>query len=131
MKENANILTPRREAINLFQHGTRTCGLTARAILQAAESDILRRSENRRIRAERTKLRAELGKKGPALDALPRCSDYAFIPRHVNKALTAADLLRLAIEDMAGGRTNAKHANTLRVYESEELLRAALQLVSH
>ncbi len=119
----ANKLTPGREAINLFHHGTVKWNLTPNAVLQAAVQDIRSREFNTWLRAERRRLK----RGSPPYKQLPNLRRYGFLARHVKKAADAAEILKLALGDQEAGRCS-EAVNTLALYDHQDTLAAAYLL---
>ncbi len=119
----ANKLTPRREAVNLYHHGTVKWDLTPNAVYQAAVQDIRSREFNTWLRAERRRLK----RGSPEYKELPSRRRYGFLARHVKKAADAAEVLKLALEDPEAGRCS-EAVNTLALYYNQDTLAAAYLL---
>ena len=77
------------------------------SIQQAARADLDRRARN----------------KGKAFG--DNLEEYAFHRKHVQKAKTTNDLIRMAIADPAPGLQSSKR-NTVLIYNDEELLKKSL-----
>lgn len=122
--EVVNKLTPEREAMNLWRHGTAKLPLTANAVFCAARQDLQARDHNAWLSGERARMRKE----GGNLKSLALSRPLGFLRSHVAHAKTPADVLRNAVAGIEEGRRRAKTANTLRLYDSEEILRAALKM---
>lgn len=95
-----------QERALLHEIGTKAFRLRPGSIVSAAQADL-------RLRARKSEQEAE-----PS-------APYAFHRNHVRKALTARDLISLALADRDRGVGSSK-LNTRRIYEDEELLRDAL-----
>ncbi len=119
----ANKLTPAREAMNLYHHGTVKWDLTPNAVFQAAVQDIRSREFNAWLRAERRRLKRD----SPDYKQLPNLRRYGFLARHVKKAADAAEVLKLALEDQEAGRCS-EAVNTLALYDNTDTLAAAYLL---
>ena len=122
-KLNANKLTPGREAMNLYHHGTVQWKLTPNMVYQAAAQDIRSREFNAWLRGERGRLK----RGSPECRQLPSRRRYGFLVRHVEKAADTAALIKLALEDQEGGRHSAE-VNTLALYDNTDTLAAAYLL---
>ena len=116
-------LTPRREAMNLYHHGTVKWKLTPNTDHQAATQDIRNREFNAWLRGERRRLK----RGSPQYKQLPSRRRYGFLTRHVLKAADAAEVLKLALEDQEAGRC-AGEVNTLALYDNQDTLAAAYLL---
>ena len=93
-------LTPVRERLLLFGHGTKPWKLPPSAVLGAAQNDLRKRGSG-------------------------QC--YAFLRKHVRHAKSPADLLRRALQDRENGLA-APRVETLTLYNDEQTLRQALEL---
>ncbi len=93
-------LTPARERLMLFEHGTKPWKLPPSAVLSAAQND-LRKCGSRR--------------------------PYAFLRKHVRPAKSPTDLLRRALQDRDSGLAVAR-VETQTLYHDEQTLRRALEL---
>ena len=122
-KLNANKLTPGREAMNLYHHGTVQWKLTPNMVYQAAAQDIKSREFNAWLRVERRRL----NRGSPEYKQLPSSRRYGFLARHVLKAADAAEVLKLALEDREAGRC-AGEVNTLALYDNQDTMAAAYLL---
>lgn len=90
----------------LHEHGTKITELPPSAIVSTAASDLaLRQKKNEDL-------------------ADPNCH-YAFVAKHVRKAVSPADLLQRAINDLDTGTKSGK-LNTRILYGAPDQLRAAL-----
>ena len=117
-------MTKTQESMLLLRHGTPACDLSASAIAQTAVNDMRVKLENARRREARRKAKAEHVPTKFCDPQLP----YAFQPTHVGAAKTAADLLRLAIENESCKTPDT--VNRLRIYGNRERLEAALALLA-
>jgi hypothetical protein len=116
-------LTPERERMNLFLHGTIPWKLTPATILETAKADIRSREINAEIRRARQNFEpGSLGRK-----SCGTIRKYAFLDQHVKASTTPADLLRAAIEDRASGFAS-ENVNSLAIYSDKDGLWAALEL---
>lgn len=88
-------------------HGTTIGGLTASAVVTAAEYDMRRKERN----------------KGNTSGA---CEHYAFHRKHVKKATSAADLITRALAERGIGAASGKRGTRL-IYKDEVLLTSALE----
>jgi hypothetical protein len=95
-------LTPGRERLLLFEHGTRPWKLPPSAVLNTARNDLRKRGSGR---------------------------PFAFLRKHVRSAKSPADLLRRALHDRGTGLT-APRVETLTLYGDEQTLRHALKLAN-
>ncbi len=120
-------LTPRREAINLYHHGTVKWKLTPNTVHQAARQDIKSHEFNTWLREERERLNPDAPGYKQQLKQLPKRRQYGFLARHVEKAADAAALIKLALEDQYAGRHSAE-VNTLALYDNTDTLAAAYLL---
>ena len=116
-------LTPERERLNLFQHGTIKWELTPNAVLETAKRDMRARAHNKAVRRERRKH----AKGSPAAKLIAKTRGYAFLSKHVQGAESAADLLRRAIEDRASGMAS-ENVSTLALYTLGKTLWEAARL---
>lgn len=96
-----------RDAV-LSQYGTAAFRLPPSAVAAAAANDL------------HVKNRAKRGASGRR---------YAFAWEHVSAASTPAALLRLAIDNPSAGQ-GSRDANTRDLYRDQDLLRAALALLT-
>ena len=119
----ARQLTPERERLNLFKHGTVPWKLTPATILETAKSDIRAKAINADMRKRRAAL--PVGSMGRKLIGPLR--RFAFVPAHVEFAATPGELLKRAIENRVAGRS-AQNVNTLAIYSDGAGLWAALAL---
>ncbi len=119
----ANKLTPRREAVNLYHHGTVKWNLTPNAVYQAAVQDIRSHEFNVWLRGQRRRL----NRSSPEYKQLPSRRRYGFLACHVRKADGAAALLKLALEDREAGRCS-EAVNTLALYDNADALAEAYVL---
>ncbi len=119
----ANKLTPGREAMNLYRHGTVKWDLTPNAVYQAAVQDIRSREFNAWLHAERRRLK----RGSPEYKQLPNLRRYGFLARHVKKAADAAEVLKLALGDQEAGRCS-EAVNTVALYDHQDTLAAAYLL---
>ncbi len=119
----ANKLTPRREAMNLYHHGTVKWNLTPNAVYQAAAQDIKSHEFNVWLRGQRNRLNRD----SPEYKQLPSARRYGFLACHVRKAADAAALLKLALDDQDAGRCS-EAVNTLALYDNADALAAAYVL---
>ncbi len=120
-------LTPGREAMNLYRHGTVKWDLTPNAVYQAARQDIRNHGFNTWLREERERLNPNAPGYKQELKQLPKRRRYGFLARHVEKAADAAALIKLALEDQYAGRHSAE-VNTLALYDNTDTLAAAYLL---
>ena len=111
----ANKLTPGREAVNLYHHGTVKWSLTPNAVYQAAVQDIRSHEFNAWLRGQR----GRLNRGSPEYKQLPSSRRYGFLACHVRKAADAAALLKLALEDREAGR-RSEAVNTLVLYDNAD-----------
>lgn len=114
----ANKLTPQREAMSLYHHGTLEWNLTPGAVYQTAVRDLRNQEFNIWLRAERQKY----DKESDQYKALPMGRGYGFLAKHVRKARTPAALLKFALEDYEEGLARAKNVNTLALYDNVDAL---------
>ena len=120
-------LTPGREAMNLYRHGTVPWDLTPSAVHQAARQDIRSREFNDWLRDERGRLDPKKPGYKQQLKQMPKRRRYGFLAHHVEKAADAAALIKLALEDQGAGRCSGE-VNTLALYDNEDTLAAAYLL---
>ncbi len=120
-------LTAKREAVNLYHHGTVKWDLTPSAVYQAARQDIRSHEFNTWLREERERLNPNAPGYKQQLKQLPKRRRYGFLSRHVEKAADAAEVLKLALEDQEAGRHSAE-VNTLALYDTGDTLAAAYLL---
>ena len=120
----ANKLTPQREAINLYHHGTVKWDLTPNAVYQTAVRDLQSFEFNAWLRGER----ARYDKKSPDYKNLPRSRGYGFSAQHVGKAQTPAMLLEFALQERKKGKAGAQNVNTLALYDDVDTLEKAYAL---
>lgn len=90
----------------LHDHGTRIAQLPPSAIVTTAANDLTLLRKKKELLAD------------PA-------EHYAFVAKHVRKAVSPADLIQRAINDLDRGTKSGK-LNTRILYGSPEVLRAAL-----
>ncbi len=119
----ANKLTPRRQAVNLYHHGTVKWNLTSNVVYQAAVQDIRNHEFNIWLRGQR----GRLNRGSPEYKQLPSSRQYGFLACHVRKAADAAALLKLALEDQEAGR-RSEAVNTLALYDNADALAKAYVL---
>ena len=119
----ANKLTPRREAVNLYRHGTVKWNLTPNTVYQAAVQDIRSHEFNVWLRGQR----GRLNRGSPEYKQLPSSRRFGFLACHVRKAADAAALLKLALEDREAGR-RSEAVNTLALYYNADALAKAYVL---
>ena len=119
----ANKLTPRREAVNLYHHGTVKWNLTSNVVYQAAVQDIRNHEFNIWLRGQR----GRLNRGSPEYKQLPSSRQYGFLAYHIREAADAAALLKLALEDQEAGR-RSESVNTLALYDNAEALAKAYVL---
>ena len=119
----ANKLTPRREAVNLYHHGTVKWNLTSNVVYQAAVQDIRNHEFNIWLRGQR----GRLNRGSPEYKQLPSSRQYGFLACHIREAADAAALLKLALEDQEAGR-RSESVNTLALYDNAEALAKAYVL---
>ncbi len=120
-------LTAKREAMNLYHHGTVPWHLTPNTVHQAARQDIRSREFNTWLREERERLNPNAPGYKQELKQLPKRRRYGFLAHHVEKAADAAALIKLALEDQYAGRHSAE-VNTLALYDNTDTLAAAYLL---
>ncbi len=121
-------LTPQREAMNLYHHGTVKWKLTPNVVYQTAVRDLQSFEFNAWLRGERARIEAEYGKKSPDYKSLPRSRGYGFLAQHVRKARTPAMLLKHALEEHKEGKARAQNVNTLALYDDADTLEKAYTL---
>ncbi len=115
-------MTPKRERLMLFRHGTVPWKLTPHVIYEAAKNDLHAKKVNAEIRRDRQQM-----PKGPMAKATLR--RFAFLKAHVMEATTAIALIKTALTDSEAGLARAgDEVNTLTIYSDEDSLRAALGL---
>ena len=124
----ANKLTPQREAVNLYHHGTLKWELTPNTIYQTAVRDLQSLEFNSWLRGERGRIKKKYGKNSPDYKNLPRSRGHGFLAKHVGKARTPATLLKLAPEEREEGKAHAKNVNTLALYDNAGALAKAYVL---
>ncbi len=112
-------LTPRREAMNLYHHGTVKWKLTPSAVYQAARQDIRSRKFNDWVRDEIKKLDPEKPGYKHQLKQMPKRRRYGFLAQHVEKAADAAEVLKLALDDPEAGRCS-EAVNTVALYDNPD-----------
>ena len=120
-------LTAKREAMNLYRHGTVKWDLTPSAVYQAARQDIRSREFNTWLREERERLNPNAPGYKQELKQLPKRRRYGFLAHHVENAADAVALIKLALEDQYSGRHSAE-VNTLALYDNQDTLAAAYLL---
>ena len=123
-----NKLTPKREAINLFRHGTLKWKLTPNVVYKTAERDLESLEFNSWLRGERARIVEKYTKKGPDYRNLPRQRGYGFLAKHVGKAQTPATLLKLALKECKDGKARAQNVNTLALYDDVDTQEKAYAL---
>lgn len=116
-------LSSQRDSFYLEQFGTHPSSLSARAIIQAAEQDLRSRQFNARVNAD--KKRPVHERDGMANEHLRK---YGFIGKHVSKANTAQELIKIALSDRQSGLGRV-NANTYRIYSDADRLNEALTLL--
>ncbi len=115
-------ITPKRERLLLFKHGTVPWKLTPHVIYEAAKNDLRAKKVNAEIRRDRQQV-----PKGPMAKATLR--RFAFLKAHVMEAATPVALIKKALTDREAGLARAgDEVNTLAIYSDEDGLRAALGL---
>ena len=124
----ANKLTPQREAMSLFRHGTLKWKLTPNTVYQAAVRDLQSLEFNTWLRGERVRIKGKHGKDSPDYKGLPQSRGHGFLAKHVRKARTPATLLKLALEEREEGKDRAKNVNTLALYDNVDALAKAYVL---
>ena len=120
-------LTAKREAMNLYHHGTIKWDLTASAVHQAARQDIRSREFNDWLREKRERLNPKAPGYKQQLKQMPKRRRFGFLAHHVEKAADAAALIKLALEDQGAGRCSGE-VNTLALYDNQDTLAAAYLL---
>jgi hypothetical protein len=120
-------LTPRREAMNLYHHGTVKWKLTPNTVHQAARQDIKSHEFNTWLREERERLNPDAPGYKQELKQLSKPRRYGFLARHVEKAADAAEVLKLALEDPEAGRCS-EAVNTVALYDNPDALAKAYVL---
>ena len=120
-------LTAKREAVNLYHHGTVPWNLTPNTVYQAARQDIRSREFNTWLREERERLDPKAPGYKHQLKQLPKLRRYGFLANHVKKAADAAEVLKLALEDQGAGRCSDA-VNTVALYDNQDTLAAAYLL---
>ena len=123
-----NTLTPQREAINLYHHGTLKWKFTPNMVYQTAMRDLQNFEFNEWLRGERARMVEKYGKKGIDYKGLPGSRKYGFLAKHVRKARTPATLLKLALEERKEGKARAQNVNTLAIYDNTDTLEKAYAL---
>ena len=103
----------KKEKEFLHKHLTNVQALKPSTVLHAAWSDLCLR--DRKLSAMD--------------DSQLQARAYAFDRRHVARAASTHGLIRLALSDRGAGMASGK-LNTRRIYGDEELLRAALAVIS-
>ena len=121
----ANELTPQREAINLYRHGTLKWHLTPNAVFETAKRDLQSYEFNTWLRGERSRIKKAHGKDSPEYKNLPKSRGHEFLLKHVRKVRTPAALLKLALDDREEGLARAKNVNTLALYNDVDALAGA------
>ena len=121
-------LTPQREALSLYHHGTVKWNLTPNVVYQTAVRDLQSLDFNTWLRGERSRTRETHGKDNPAYKTLPPHRGYGFLAKHVRKATTPAALLELALDDRTEGLVRARNVNTLALYDNGDTLAKAYAL---
>ena len=124
----ANKLTPQREAINLYRHGTLKWKLTPNVVYQTAVRDLQSWEFNTWLRGERGRIKEKYGKDSPEYKNLPQSRGHGFLAKHAGKASTSAALLKIALEDYEEGLARAKTVNTLALYDDVDALAKAYVL---
>ena len=115
-------MTPKRERLMLFKHGTVPWKLTPHVIYEAAKNDLRAKKVNAEIRRDRQQM-----PKGPMAKATLR--RFAFLKAHVTEATTPVELIKKALTDREAGLARAgEEVNTLAIYSDEDGLWAALGL---
>ena len=115
-------MTPKRERLMLFKHGTVPWKLTPHVIYEAAKNDLRAKKVNAEIRRDRQQM-----PKGPMAKATLR--RFAFLKAHVMEATTTGALIKKALTDREAGLARAgDEVNTLAIYSDEDGLWAALGL---
>ena len=113
-------MTPQKEAVMLYHHGTVRWELTPNTVYRAAVQDIHNREFNKWLREARRRRKPG----SPGREQLPSGRRYGFLAKHVNKAGSAAALLKLALEDQKAGRCS-QVLNTYALYDNGEALAKA------
>ena len=124
----ANKLTPQREAMNLYRHGTLKWKLTPNTVYQTAVRDLQSSEFNMWLRGERGRIKEKHGKDSPDYKNLPKSRGYGFLAKHVNKVASPAALLKRALEDYEEGLARAPNVNTLALYGDVDTLAKAYVL---
>ena len=124
----ANKLTPQREAINLFTHGTLKWKLTPNAVFETAKRDLQSHEFNTWLRGERARIKRESDKNGLEYKRLPQSRKYGFLAKHVRKVRTPAALLKLALDERDEGPAGAVNVNTVALYDDVDTLTKAYVL---
>ncbi len=115
-------MTPKRERLMLFRHGTVPWKLTPHVIHEAAKNDLHAKKVNAEIRRDRQQV-----PKGPMGKATLR--RFAFLKAHVMEATTPEALIKTALAHREEGLAQAgDEVNTLAIYSDEEGLWDALEL---
>lgn len=122
----SRLLTPQRERVSLFRHGTKSFTLTPNAIVDAALSDIRARQFNREVRAMRAD-KEHYPKGSEIRKQLPPLRKFAFLREHVAEHHKASEIISVALKDTTIANTS-RDVETLMVYESEKKLRDALAI---
>lgn len=102
------------QAHHLHEHGTVAFTLPPGAITGAAKADLAAREHNRLV------YRGKIN---------PPARRYAFVAKHVRKAKTPVELLRLAQREPKAAKKTTK-VNTWRIYEAQDSLRRAIELAA-
>lgn len=126
--EIANKLTPQREAMNLYRHGTMKWNLTANVVYQTALLDLRSFEFNAWLRSERVRVEEKDGKDSLPYKNLPQSRRFGFLAKHIRKTQTPITLLKLALEDRDEGKARAKNVNTLALYDNVGVLAQAYTL---
>jgi hypothetical protein len=121
--EVANKLTPAREAMNLYHHGTEKWALTPNIVLETAKQDLRSRAYNARLTIDEQ----DYETRGLPTKGLGPRRKYGFSPVHVNRADTALELLEIALKDRAEG-TTSQDVRTYALYDNVTVLTGALAL---
>ncbi len=124
----ANKLTPQREALNLYRHGTLKWKLTPNVVYQTAVRDLESLEFNIWLRGECGRIKEKHGKNSPDYKNLPQSRGHGFLAKHVRKARTPAALLKFALEEHEEGLARAKNVNTLALYDDVDALAKAYVL---
>ncbi len=115
-------MTPKRERLMLFKHGTVPWKLTPHVIHEAAKNDLHAKKVNAEIRRDRQQV-----PKGPMAKATLR--RFAFLKAHVMASKSPDALIKKALTDRDSGLARAgDEVNTLAIYSDEDGLWAALGL---